>query len=310
MGDQKRQGTSDQAWALVRQQHGVITRSQLLDLGFSAKAIKHRIETGRLHPVWRGVYAVGRRQLTQRGIWMAAVLTCGDGAALSHGCAGALQAIRPVVRGPIHVSVPGRSHRHPSGIVVHRRPWLRQEHVVERHGIPVICPVFTLIDLATFLEPDQLERAVNDADKRDLIKVDALRAALDELPPRQGTAALRELLDRPTFTLTDSELERLMLPIAQRAGLTKPLTQQYVNGFRVDFYWPDLGLIVETDGLRYHRTPFEQERDHERDQAHAAAGLTTLRFTHSQVAHRPAYVEERLRDVARRLISHPAGAAR
>jgi very-short-patch-repair endonuclease len=34
------------------------------------------------------------------------------------------------------------------------------------------------------------------------------------------------------------------------AGLPLPLTKQMVNGFEVDFYWPDLGLVVETDGKR------------------------------------------------------------
>ena len=74
-----------------------------------------------------------------------------------------------------------------------------------------------------------------------------------------------------------------------------------MNGFRVDFYWPDLGLIVETDGLRYHRTPAQQTRDRLRDQAHAAAGLTTLRYTHSQVAFDACHVEATLTAVARRL---------
>jgi very-short-patch-repair endonuclease len=74
-----------------------------------------------------------------------------------------------------------------------------------------------------------------------------------------------------------------------------------VNGFRVDFYWPDLGLVVETDGLRYHRTPARQARDRRRDQTHTAAGLTPLRFTHAQVRHEPTHVRETLRRTASRL---------
>ncbi len=82
----------------------------------------------------------------------------------------------------------------------------------------------------------------------------------------------------------------LFRPIAEGAGLPPPLTKQWVNGFEVDFYWPDLGLVVETDGLRYHRTPSTQSRDALRDQTHTAAGLTTLRFTHYQVKYEPAHV--------------------
>jgi hypothetical protein len=62
-------------------------------------------------------------------------------------------------------------------------------------------------------------------------------------------------------------------------------------GPRVDFFWPDLGFVVEADSLRHHRTAAEQTVDLSRDQAHARRGLRTLRFTHSQVFHRPAHVK-------------------
>src|SRR5919197_3640773 len=105
MGYQSPQPMGQQVWALAKRQHGVVTRAQLLELGFSGQSIKHRVANGRLHPVWRGVYAVGRPQLTRHGRWMAAVLSCGPGAALSHGDAGALFEIRPPSRRPIEVSV-------------------------------------------------------------------------------------------------------------------------------------------------------------------------------------------------------------
>jgi very-short-patch-repair endonuclease len=71
----------------------------------------------------------------------------------------------------------------------------------------------------------------------------------------------------------------------------RPETQRRVNGFRVDFFWPTLGLVVETDGLRYHRTAEQQARDRLRDQVHTAAGLVPLRFTHWQVRYEPRHVE-------------------
>jgi very-short-patch-repair endonuclease len=116
-----------------------------------------------------------------------------------------------------------------------------------------------------------------------------------------GTAPLRRLLDRQTFVLTDSELERLFLPIARSVGLGRPETAAVVNGFEVDFFWPDLGLVVETDGLRYHRTPAQQARDRLRDQVHTAAGLTPLRFTHAQLRFEPEHVRGVLARVAARL---------
>ncbi len=116
---------------------------------------------------------------------------------------------------------------------------------------------------------------VNEADKRDLVDPEALRIALDDYAGEPGVKPLRTLLDRLTFRLSDTELEVLFRPIAAQAGLPVPLTKEMVNGFEVDFYWPDLGLVVETDGWRYHRTPSAQTRDALRDQTHTASGLTT-----------------------------------
>jgi very-short-patch-repair endonuclease len=119
--------------------------------------------------------------------------------------------------------------------------------------------------------------------------------------PRPGTKVLKDTLDRRTFTLTDSELERHFLRLVRESGLPTPETGRRVNGFEVDFYWPQLGLVVETDGLRYHRTPAQQARDRVRDQAHTAAGLTPLRFTRAQVKFEPNRVGAILTTVARRL---------
>lgn len=293
---------SDSAlWSLVERQHGVVTRPQLLGLGLSPQAIKHRMAKRGLHPVSRGIYAVGRPELTQHGHWMAAVLSCGSEAMLSHQSAAALWEIRAECGSMIEVSVPANVVRHRPGILAHRRMFLAADGLSRHCGIPVTTPVCTLIDLAARLRPRQLEAAINEADKLDLTNPEALRSALEELSPRPGVASLRRMLDRRTFTLTDSELERRFLPVARRAGLPPPQTGRHVNGFKVDFYWPELGLIVETDGLRYHRTPAQQTRDRLRDQAHTAAGLTTLRFTHAQVRFEPRHVRGTLTAVARRL---------
>jgi len=170
------------------------------------------------------------------------------------------------------------------------RPSLPDRDIVTCDRIPVTCPARTLLDLATELEPAALERAVNEADKRDLIDPDNLRATLDRYAGEPGVRPLRTLLDKHTFRLSDSELEVLFRPIAAEAGLPPPSTKAIVNGFAVDFFWPNLGLVVETDGLRYHRTASSQARDRLRDQVHAAAGLTTLRFTHRQVKYEPSHV--------------------
>jgi predicted transcriptional regulator of viral defense system/very-short-patch-repair endonuclease len=291
---------SAEPWKLVERQHGVISRAQLLGLGFSTDAIAHRIAKGRLHPVQRGVYAVGRPELSRHGRWMAAVMSCGEQAVLSHASAALLWGLRQREGRTIEVSVPLHVRRRRPGLTVYRRTLTAIERT-SSEGVPVTTVHRTLLDLAQGLPTDQLEAAINTADKFDLTDPESLRAALDGYASRPGVAALRKVLDRRTFTLTDSELERRFLPLARRAGLPQPLTGRRLNGFKVDFFWPELGLVVETDGLRYHRTPAQQARDRLRDQAHVAAGLTPLRFTHAQVRYEPRYVQRTLVAVARRL---------
>jgi very-short-patch-repair endonuclease len=299
MGYQK--GRAAQIWALVERQHGVVSRAQLLAHGLAPQGIKRRVQRGRLHPVRRGVYAVGRPALTREGRWVAALLACGEGAALSHGSAAARLGIGNE-RGTIEISVEPPRHPHPAGLRVHRRRDLSQD-VICHDGLAVTNAACTIVDLASYLAEPALDRAINDADKLDLIDPERLRVEAERQRGRPGAARLIALLDRHTFTLTDSELERRFLPLVRAAGLPEPRTRERVNGFRVDFHWPDLGLVVETDGLRYHRTPASQARDRARDQAHAAAGLTALRFTHGQIAHAPEHVRSTLAAVAGRITS-------
>jgi len=282
----------------------VVTRRDLLRLGFSAKAIKHRLASGRLHRLMRGVYAVGRPGATREGRWMAAVLACGDGAALGHSSAAALWGIGRERSGGIDVSVRRAGRVQRAGIRARGRPALAASDVTRRLGIPVTTPARTILDEASELSSRKLERMVNEADKRDLIDPEELREALDGYRGEPGVKPLRALLDRHTFQLSDSDLEVLFRPIAQSAGLPPPLTKQVVNGFEVDFFWPQLGLVVETDGLQYHRTPSAQARDRLRDQTHVAAGLTALRFTHHQVRYEPERVRRVLARTARRLVPH------
>ncbi|MGE0066475.1 MAG: type IV toxin-antitoxin system AbiEi family antitoxin domain-containing protein [Solirubrobacterales bacterium] len=291
------------AWELARRQHFVVTRAQLLELGLSQGAIRHRLDSGRLHRIASGVYAVGRPQLTREGEWMGAVIACGEGAMLSHRSAASLWDMLPDRDGPIDVLIPAHRRVGRPHIRVHRRAagngrpslpsrtWRR---------IPVTDPVETLADLASSAEDDdEIEDAVGAADRLRLVRADRLRAALDRLPPRPGTGRLKRLLDRPTFSTTHTRLERRFLPIAAAAHLPRPATQVRLNGYRVDFYWPHLRLVVETDGLTYHRTPFSQAEDLRRDQAHQMAGLRTLRFNRAQVYFDPDYVREVLEATAR-----------
>jgi very-short-patch-repair endonuclease len=298
MSDGRKDRRSRRAWELAGRQHGIVTRQQLLALGFGKRSIEHRVERRRLHLVAHGVYAVGWPRMTPKRRWMAAVLACGEGALLSHRSAAALWEIGTGRRGVVDISVTRRCELKRPGLCVRGRPSLRVEDIVVRDGIPVTSIARTLVDLAAELPLLKVERSVNEADKLDLIDPSGLRSALDDYAGEPGVKAIRTLLDKRTFRLSDSDLEILFRPIAMEAGLPTPLTKQVVNGFDVDFFWPELGLVVETDGLRYHRTPSTQARDARRDRAHVLAGMTPLRFTHYEIKYEGSRVRSELQQIA------------
>lgn len=112
----------------------MVARRQLLALGFNAREIEHRVARGRLHPVIRGVYAVGWPRLTRKRRWMAAVLACGEGAVLSHRSAAALWEIG-IEGGVVEVSVRRRAELKRPGLRVRGRPSLAATHVTTIDGI-------------------------------------------------------------------------------------------------------------------------------------------------------------------------------
>jgi hypothetical protein len=285
----------------ARGQHWVIGHAQLLSLGATPAAIKHRIRSGRFHPLFRGVYSVGRPDPGRLGWFMAATLASGPDGRLSDWSAASLFKLRPRLPSlPVHVTVPGNGGiRTRKNLIVHRRA--PDSHATTQLGIPTSTAAITIIDLAPRLSLDELDAMVSEADKLDLTTPESLRAIAASSPDRPGAAKVRNALDRHTFVLTDSHLERLYVPLSVQAGLGVPLTQTYLNSHRVDFIYDDLGLVVETDGLRYHRTPSQQSKDLRRDQDHAAAGQERLRFSHWQVKYEPARVVEVLESVGARL---------
>jgi very-short-patch-repair endonuclease len=228
---------------------------------------------------------------------MAAVLAGGGPGivALSHSSAAALLKIGVEQVSAIEVSRRSLTPIRVPGVRVHRRPNLRPGWYGFYEGIPVTSPVQTLIDLATRQGRPAMERSINEADRLKLMRTDDLRKALDAHPGEPGVRRMREILDRRTFRYTRTELERVFIPLAREAGLPLPRTSVYVTGHEVDFHFDELGLVVETDGLTYHRTPAQQAKDRERDQDHSAAGLTQLRFTHAQIKYEPERVVRILR---------------
>lgn len=283
---------------LAGAQHGVVTRSQLLTLGLSGQAVDRRLRGGRLHPLYRGVYAVGHLVLTVEGRWMSAVLAAGGHAVLSHASAAAAWELRPAGAGAIHVTIPGDPGRkRRAGLCIHRSSTLSPQDTTSHRDIPITTPVRTLIDLATTLRGRPLEHALDLAEQRGLVDFAELRKAIEAHPTRPGSPSLQAQLSRYTAgsTVTRSELEERFLALCDRHGLSRPSVNIRIEGVEVDFAWRDARLIVEVDGYAYHRSPSAFEDDRARDVALTVAGWTVLRFTWAQITRRSAWVAGAIR---------------
>lgn len=289
-------GGGDPAMAeLADRQHGVVSRTQLLALGFGRRAIQHRIDRGRLHRIHSGVYAVGRSSLDPAGHRMAALLRAGPDAVISHRTAAALWGLMPTAQTMIDVTIPRRGIRSPRAIRIHCSEVLDPADRTTIDGIPVTSLPRTLLDLAPILRPDQLLRVIEQAVRLGRFDLAAVEADVARAP-RRGVARLRGVLaDYREPAPTRSELERSFVALVERARLPKPQVNVQVAGLEVDFCWPEAWLVVELDGRAFHTSPRQFERDRLRDAQLQRAGYRVLRVTFKRLHEDPAGVIDDIR---------------
>lgn len=277
---------------LADRQHGVVALRQLLALGLSRKAVKHRLRLGRLHVIHPGVYAVGHKRLTWQGRLMAAVLWAGDGALVSHRSAALLWEVLPSQRAGVDVTVCGRRQGRPR-IDVHETRLIHPDDRTEIDGLPVTSLERTMLDLAEVERRHRLEKALEESVRLNKLDGRKLDELLGRSNGRRGLKPLRTALadvveEQPA--LTRSEAERALNRICKQHGLPTPQHNATVEGFEVDAYWPSHKLIVEIDGYEFHRSLPAFKRDRSRDIALDLAGYRVLRFTDDQLFHEPEYV--------------------
>ena len=265
----------------------MVARRQLIALGLTRDQIDGRLGAGRLHPLHRGVYAVGHRVVERRGLSLAAVLACGPGAVLSHRSAAALWGIRPTAQTRFEVTVPRRGHNRP-GIDLHRARLAAEDTTTEDH-IPTTSLPRTLLDLASLIPLDAVVRALEEAERRRLIDTRPIYELLTRANGHPGGSALQRALSvyDPQAARTKSELERSFLALIANAGLPRPTLNTLVAGYEVDALWREQRLIVELDGYEYHRSRKAFERDRKRDAALLTTGHRTLRVTGLRLAAEP-----------------------
>jgi very-short-patch-repair endonuclease len=298
---------------LAAEQHGVVTRAQLLAAGLTRRMVEGRVRSKRLRLVHRGVYQVGPT-LVPRVREMAAVLACGPGSFVSYRSAGWLWEIlaragAASVDAPVDVTVVGRDAGRRRGIRRHRVARLTavEASVIER--IPVTSPARTILDLARILDGRELERAMARAERRALFSRDELSSLIERHRRRPGMKGLVRLIrDFGGPALTRSEAETRFLELVRSCGLAVPEVNVMVLGYEIDFFWRPSGLAVEVDGFAFHSSRRQIEADRRRDTRLAAAGIQVIRITWRQIVDVPARTMVELAQALERKAVEPARA--
>jgi very-short-patch-repair endonuclease len=253
------------------------------------------VAAGRLHPIFRAVYAVGHRRLTRRGWFMAAVLACGDGAVLSHFSAAELLGLGRS-RSGIHVTTPNRNLHGQKGIIVHRARALLPEHCVTVDGIPVTTVPRLLADLAGTLDQTGLKRIWQDAQRQSLLDVKAVVPLVSQ--PRKGIGKLGALIDEAEDAPdTRTEFEHRFHDFIVERDVPRPVYNAAIGPYVVDALWPDAKLVVELDSRAFHW--HRAEEDAERHADLLVAGYLPYHVTWKALTRRPDALERRIRRLLR-----------
>jgi hypothetical protein len=285
-------GSVDRAVAaLAARQHGYVARGQLRELGLGRHAITYRVTTGRLIPVYNGVYAVGHAPIAAVDRAAAAVLACGPSAALSHGSAASLWGFFKRWTMPFEVTAKCVHRRR--GIAAHRSTTLTRKDVRRHLGIRVTSAARTLLDVAPRLSDRALTRAVNDARLSRYLRISDLVELLDRCGKHPGAPRLRPFVQNPTGP-TRSDFEDLFPGFAERFGLPRPQLNATVGGYEVDALFEDEKVIVELDSWEHHASRSAFGRDRDRDANNLVAGFVTVRVTWERLTGTPKAEARRL----------------
>jgi putative AbiEi antitoxin of type IV toxin-antitoxin system len=267
---------------LATHQHGVISATQLRDLGLDKHWVRRRVASGLLHRLYRGVYSVGVRTVSRRGRYLAGVFACGPGAALSHRSAADVWGLRPNAT-RVEVTVPEKRPGAP-GITTHRTRLLDPQDFTTRDGIPVTSVARTLLDLSAVVRPPDLEVAIDRAERLRLFDLTAVVDVLDRARGRRGARVLQRVVAAYAASTQKSELERRFRKLlAYAPDIPRPRFNALVDGetgtHEVDAHWYEQQLAVQLDGFEFHRTRRDREQDAVSDGDLELAGWRVIRLT-------------------------------
>jgi very-short-patch-repair endonuclease len=254
--------------------------------GLPPGLVTRLIEAGLLHPLHRGVYAVGHLALPQFANEQAALLACG---ARSVFCGRSALYLWGLINRPlqVEVAVPANCRRRRQGIRL-RRSALNPADVRTRHGLRLTFPARALIEFAAEATPDELGDAVAEARVQNLIRPGELEAAVDRARRTPGAAQMRAFLrDEGEPAITRSRAERRFRKLLKEAELPQPRANAPVAGLRVDFLWEAEKVVLEVDGWKFHGHRRAFENDRRRDRLLSDAGYHVIRVTWRHFTQQP-----------------------
>ncbi len=275
--------------AIAAGQHGVVSRQQLVAAGIPGSTVRHRLATGAMQKLARGVYAVGPIRGPHWRYW-SGLLLGGATSVLSYHSAARILDLDPSPGGrrKVHVSVRAGRPKSRAGFHFYRAPSLASDEEAPVQGLPVTTPARTLLDLARVVPTGALERLAGRADRMCLVDAQAIRDTLRRHPGHNGNARLRKLFAHDVdLAFTRSELEARFLRLVRLGELPAPMVNARVARYEVDFLWNRQRLVAEVDGFRFHSDRAAFEGDRQRDAVLVARGFRVLRFSWRAVVHRP-----------------------
>jgi len=282
---------------LGRRQRQLITASQLRNLGYAKSTIHDRVAAGRLHPTpFAAVYSLAPPPLARPETIKAAALSCGHPSLPSHWSAAEVLRIAEPPLLPVHVTRPTGNGRRRRLLVIHRSIVLPRD-TAGRDGVLCTSAARTVFDLAVLARPEEVERVMIAADSLRILNRPRLQELIDGSPGRRGVRTLRDLLSADAIRVR-SEAEIEMLSVCRLAGVPEPIVNGVVAGIEVDLNWPELRLVAEVDGWRFHGGRERANADRDRDQRLLVAGWQVVRFTRDQIAADPAGCARRLDEIA------------
>jgi very-short-patch-repair endonuclease len=179
----------------------------------------------------------------------------------------------------IEVTLPGAKDG-PAGLVVHRTTKCEPADIAVRNDLRVSSVPRLLIELAASEKPQELDRLITQAVRRQVLNLEEVEAALTRHAHRPGIiqcrAALRDYRPRRD---RKSDLERGFDRLIANTDIPPPQRNVVVNGWELDCYWPHACLAVELDGRPYHIAVRDMEKDKLKDARLLRQGISTLRIT-------------------------------